>query len=216
MSLRQAAVKAIADQLDKLMKLPSPPTIVDAPPSQPADYPAMAVLMDRFKTNWSQSWDIEVDADGNPLVGTAITLQRGVGVAGVEGDRYLSKFGTLQGTGRIWVAAAHPPKREEMEEAVLSLFMREGYAPGRLSLPLTNVKVGSFTVPWPWTVVAMVEDTEWKDEMAMVSRIWSFLTFRLDVDILVARNAPIVKQFKIDLMGEQLETNSSGDIVPAA
>lgn len=217
MSLRRDAVQAVADKLYQSVqsvKLVAPPTIIDAPPSESAGYPAMAILMDRFTTNWSQSWDIEVDADGNPLVGTSITLDRGVGVAMLEGGRYLSRFGTLQGEGRIWVAARHPAKREELEEKVLQLFTQEGYAPGRLSIPLINAKVGDFTVPWPWTVVAMVEDTTWKDELAMVERIWSYLNFRLDVDILVARNEPIVKQFVVNIMNEPLEMTVDGELVP--
>jgi len=215
-SLRQSAIKVIADELNKLVKLPASPTIVDAPPTEPATYPAMAVLMDSFTTNWSQSWDIEVDSNDNPLVGTAITLQRGATVAKLEGNRYLSRFGTLQGKGRIWVGARHPAKRAELEELVLELFMRDGAAPGRLLLQLINAKVGSFTVPWPWTVAATVEDTTWNDEHALVERIWSYLNFRLDVDILVARNAPIVNQFKLDLMSELLQTDSLGNVVPAA
>ena len=203
MSLRRTALNAIADALAEGIKLAAPPTIVDAPPSEPAQYPAMAILMDRFTTNWSQSWDIETDAAGNPLLGTAITLERGVTVSKLENNRYLSRYGTLQGEGRIWVAARQPAKREELEEAVLELFTRDGMVPGRLLINMVNAKVGNFTVPWPWTVAAMVEDTTWKDELAMVERIWSYLNFRLDVDLLVARTEPLVQQFLVDFNDQQ-------------
>lgn len=215
MSLRRDAVNAVADELARHVRLPAPPTVIDTTPSEPAQYPAMAILLDKFTTNWSQSWDIETDADGNPLVGTSITLDRGVGVAKLSSGRYLSKFGTLQGVGRIWVAARHPAKREELEEAVLLAFSQDGAAPGRLLVTMTRAKVADFEIPWPWTVAALVEDTTWKDEQIMAERVWSYLDFRLDVDMLVPRNEPIVQTFKLAMMGDSVQTDSNGDIVPS-
>ncbi len=226
MSLRRAALEAIRDVLAARIQLPAPPTIVAAPPSEPAVYPAMAILLDKFAINWTQNWDIEVDSSSQPLVGTSIpTLStdpvsgrvvggtRGVGMMITDGNRWLSKVGTLRGSGRVWVAARHPAKREEMEEEVILAFSQDPSAPGRMLATMVGVRVSDFVVPWSWTVAAILDDATWQSEFVFAERLWSYLRFDLDVDMLVPRADPLVRQF---VVAYDVETAVSSDGTPRA
>jgi len=231
MSLRSAALDALADALLPLIpQLPARPTVVSAPPSKPATYPAMALLMDRFTLNWTQSFEIQVDASGAPLVGSSLSIDSvSAGAARVDGDRYLTRVGSLRGEGRIWVAARHAAKREEMEDAVLEAFAQDGAAPGRLLCTMSRVQMRDWVLPWDWTVAAVIEDSSWTDEYAFGERLWSFIRFGLDVDMLVPRADPLVKKFiltadvsvnadpddDLDGDGTQLQlTSANPDLIP--
>ena len=123
----------------------------------------------------------------------------------IDSATYLSKVGTLRCKGRIWAGSRLAPKREEIEGKITMLFARDRSAPSRLLLTLAKPSVSGYRLPFDWTVAAFVESFEWSDEFAFTERLWTWISFDLDVDILIPRNDPIAARI-ILMVTEDLET----------
>lgn len=193
MNLRRETAKLLAKAIDDVCKFQQPTTIIAAPPSMVSDYPTAAVWMERFRVEYAQEDELTVDEDNNLLVGALATLAQPSGAAQIDDVSRLSKIGTASGSGRIWVGCRLSPRREEAEDQIRSLFLADAGAPGRLLLTIDNPKVAGKILPWPWTVACFVGNSEWTDEFAFNERLWAWLDFEIELDILVARNEALIE-----------------------
>lgn len=200
--LRRQAATALAEALQQHLNLQTPPTVISAPPSKVADSPACAIWLEKFSSVWSHEDELEVDADGNPKVGSNNDLNQGVGAAMIQEGVRLSVIGTLRGSGRLWSGCRLPAKREELENQISEAFTQDPVAPGSLLLEIKKPTVGKFVLPWSWFGAAFTDESEWTAEFAFSERLWSWMMFDLDVSILVPRFDPLVKQFKAVLNDE--------------
>lgn len=194
-NLRRQAAKSLADVIHKFVpSLQESPSVIAAPPSEAADYPRVAILLERFKTEWAEEEELMVDEDGELLMGARARLLPPAGAAMLGTDSHLSKIGSLRSDGRIWVGCRLHPKREEIEDAITTAFCQDTMASGRILLPIKNPRVGQFTLDWDWTAACFIEETEWTREFAFSERLWAWMKFNFDVDILIPRADPIMSQ----------------------
>lgn len=224
MSLRRAAAQSLADTLGAQITLAQPATVLTAPPSDATQYPALAVMIDRSKINMTQSWELMVDSSNNPLVGFNAKLEAPEGSVSAR----MIRAGSIRCEGRIWLGARHASKREEMEERVIAAFFQDDSAHGLLFSTMVGVKICDFTIPWPWTVGSELVETTWSSEFVFSERVWSWIRFRLDVDMLVPRTDPLVQTFILELSAgmkddpddpttpadETLTLDAGGNLVP--
>lgn len=196
MSLRRAAAQSLADTLGARITLAQPATVLSAPPSGETEYPALAVMVDKSTINATQSWELQVDTNNVPLVGSNARMVPPDGAVSAR----IIRAGSLRCEGRIWLGARHAAKREEMEERVLQAFYQDDSAHGLLFSTLKGVKIADLTIPWPWTVGSELVDSSWTSEYVFSERLWSWMRFRLDVDMLVPRDdVPLVQQFILEV-----------------
>ena len=62
MNLRRQAAQALGDAIHGFARLQERPVVISAPPSEVTDYPRVAIWLEHFTRNYSQSEDLEVDA----------------------------------------------------------------------------------------------------------------------------------------------------------
>lgn len=164
-------------------------SVIQAPPSSLAEYPALAIMIDDTTMDWSMDEDILVDSDGTYLE-PSLEPNDDAELLSSNGAT-LSHIGTMRCAGRIWVGARHLGKRESIEEKVWFAFMEDRGAPGRILVPLTGATVGDIQVMFG-KAAATIENSSWTNEFAFSERLWSWLPFQLDIPILIPRLDPII------------------------
>ncbi len=226
----------MADALQAKLKLAQRPTVITAPPTQdPADLPAVAILLDRHKIYTAAEQELETNAAGEVLIGSQACPASGVGLVELGNGAYLTQIGKMECFGRLFVGARYPASREEVEEQILSLFLEDESAPGMWEFTIKRPTVRGYQLPFDWCGHALLgEDHEWSLERAWTERLWSFLDFTLELPILYPRKTARVEQFimRIDIDftqpvvdgevadldsgadDELLELNEDGDPIP--
>jgi hypothetical protein len=197
--LRRQAVTAMARVIENDLGLKEPITIIAAPPSAVADSPRAAIWLERFRSYWTHEDELEVDEDGELMVGSRNTIEGGVGTAMIQDGVHLSLIGTLRGSGRIWVGARLAPSREELESTIAESFTKDPVAPGRMLVTIESPKVGKFVLPWSWVGAIFTDSSEWSSEFAFSERLWSWMRFDLEISILVPRYDPLITEFRVTL-----------------
>lgn len=211
-NLRRQAAKALGDQLQSFCNLPQPFAIINAPPSTVPEYPCGAILLDHFVREYAD-WEPEVDSDGNLLVGARLTLTQGVNAAMIQPGVQLEIIGQLRASGRIFVGARYASKREELEDLIDEAFIQERGTPGRIVCTIQEPRVGNYTLPWPWTAHAFINDSDWTPEFAFNERLWAWLKFDLDVAMLAARHDPMVQRFLVEFDVHPTQPTADGNVV---
>lgn len=187
----------MCDVMKDRLKLQERPTAIAAPPSHEPDGPSVAIMIDSTKTEIYDDDEVQVDSDNQPLMGATAVLTSEPNVD-IGGGVYLSRIGKMICRGRIWVGARLAPKREELEGKIYRIFFDDTESPGRWSIDIPNPVVGEYTLPCPWTVAAFVGDSKWTGEYAFSERLWAWIDFELEIELLVPRDDPaqaIVQQF---------------------
>lgn len=176
-----------------------PPAVIAANPAEVADYPRVAIWLERFNTIFHGEEELQVDADGELMMGVRASLSPGVGPAKLNATQRLSKVGSIRGSGRLWVGCRLHPLREEMESEITQLYMDDESAIGRLLLTVKKPKIGKTIIPWNWTAASFIKDISWSAEMAFSERLWSWINFDLEVDILVPRGSPLITRLLVGI-----------------
>lgn len=201
-NLRRQSCQALADAIAASVRLQQPPTVISAPPSDVADYPTVAMELQRFKTEWGQEDELGVDSTGQVLTGAVRDLSNPAGPAEISTGVRLSVIGNLTGRGRIWVGCRLPPAREDVEDLVVDVFKQDTMAPGRLLATIDHPKIGAYRLPWSWTVAFFCSDAEWNADHAFSERLWSYVSFDFEVAMLAVRTSPMISQLKLALDAE--------------
>lgn len=190
----QAAL-AFGDILNATLRLASPTTVIEAPPNEMASYPACALWIEHWRPKWMQNADLVVNADGEPMIGTLASItEQPAGPFTVAPGVTISKVGELRMTGRLWTGSRLPDQRAEMGGKILGLFA-DRVAPGTLVCTMNRPKVGGYTLPVDWVAVVTIDqEAQWSQEMAWAERLWDWIPFRLEVDLLVPRTDPVLTQ----------------------
>ena len=214
MIARTVIAQAVADVLQAQLALAQPPEVIAAPPSTAPDYPAMAVWVEHCAHDITQSDEILEDANGNPLVGAAmdLTLLPTARAARLDSSTTLARVGTARCTGRIWCGARLPLKREELENRASAIFYQDDIAVGRLLVQVSQLRVLGYVLPWPWYFALHIMESEWTAEYAFAERLWSWIHFDLDVDMLVPRFAPVMQTAGLLFTTDMSAVNSPADI----
>ena len=201
LNFRRQTVNQMCDRLHEVLRLSERPIAIAAPPSSAPDGPSCAIMLESTKTEYYDDDEIQADENNQPLVGALAVLESTPNVDLGNGV-YLSRVGKMLCRGRIWVGARLAPKREELEARIMRVFFEDTEAPGRWLIELPNPVVGEYSLPCPWTACAFLGDSTWTGEFVFSERLWSWLNFELELEILVPRDNPahaIVKQFLIGM-----------------
>jgi hypothetical protein len=189
----QQACRALSERMQAVLRLQIPPTIIDANPSEVAEFPSVSIMPEDFVTTWYQEDEIGVDEDGNLLLGALADIRNPAGAAMLDdGVSHLSLVGRDACSGRIFVGARLPPKREQVQSQISRLFMSDSMTPGILEVVIPRPRVGPHVLPWPWTASFRLGNRHWTPEHAFSERLFAFLEFDLDLPILVDRQDPLV------------------------
>jgi hypothetical protein len=195
MRLKEHVATALADLMTAKLKLGQPVTVIDEPPSAAAEYPAVAVQLERERLVLSQSAPVLADADGTPLTGSDATSDDGEILDGdpimIGPGTYASSAGTLRCSGRIWAGCRYVGKREELEEKIRNLFLQDDSRPGTLLFDLAGAQIEEFTIPFG-TAAVTITDATWDREKTFEARLWAWRMFDLDIPLLVPRTDPMV------------------------
>lgn len=190
---REFAASVLGEKIAQAVQLAQPPTVVNAPPSDAPDYPAVAIWVEKSDLVYAMDQDLEVDANGVLIAGINADNGDLFDPQFTEGDLALvapgvsvSNIGTIRCAGRIWVGARHAGRREEVEEKIEAIFFADRAAPGRILLPLAGARMLGFRLAFGYAA-AVLESSQWSNEQAFGERLWSWLTFDLDVPLMVAR-----------------------------
>jgi hypothetical protein len=213
-SLRTQAARAVADQLKNLLQLSTTVEVLAAPPSKAATYPACSLLIDRTDYRVNDDF-IPVDADNNPLVGPDATLDLPADWGRFDDQTLIYRVGRYMMHGRIFVATRHPEQRAEFEDQVFALFFADDLAPGRILLDIATPKILGRTLPWKWPVAAFLPEDDsassWTAEFAFDERLWSWMKFDIDVDIIVPRFAPKITRLVLEFDADVTESTDPDD-----
>lgn len=213
-NLQRQAADALASAINASIKLVEPPQVIDANPSEVADYPRVAVSMERFPLTLHSEEELMVGEDGEPLMGARATLlELPAGPARVDSKHRLSKIGSFRGFGRIWVGCRYPVVREEMQYSITCAFAQDTSAIGRILAPIFKPRIGALELPWSWTAAFFIEEQSWVDEHAFEERVWGFTNFDVELDILVLRSSPMVSQLRLALNTHFQPPGSAEEIV---
>lgn len=196
-SFRRQAVNQMCNVLYERLRLVERPIAIAAPPSNEPESPAVAILIDTTKFNIGTDDEIQVDEEGTPLTGAMAVLESTPNIDLGNGV-YLSRVGSMICRGRIWVGARLAPKREELEARIARMFFEDTENPGRWSIDIPNPSLGEYVLPVSWTVAAFIGESTWTGEYVFSERLWSWLTFDLEMELLVPRDNPaqaVVQQF---------------------
>lgn len=210
LNFRRQTVNRMCDALHERLRLSERPIAISAPPSSAPDGPSCAVLIDTSKIEIYEDDEIQADDDNQPLTGSLATLESKPNVD-IGNGAYLSRVGKMMCRGRIWVGARLPPKREELEALVMRMFFDDQDVPGRWMIELPNPVVGPYTLPCPWSVTAFIGDSTWTGEYVFSERLWSWLTFELELDILVPRDNPETSRVKQFILGVDMHVDQPVD-----
>jgi hypothetical protein len=197
LAFRRQAVNRMCDILHERLRLSERPTAIAAPPSNAPEGPAVAILIDTTKVAITADDEIQVDDDNQPLIGALATLEHAPNID-LGGGVYLSHVGSMICRGRIWVGARLAPKREELEARIMRVFFEDTENLGIWNIEIPNPQLGEYTLPCSWQATAIIGESTWTSEYAFAERLWSWLTFELELAILVPRDNPahaIVQQF---------------------
>lgn len=201
-NFKRQAADALAAAIDAVIKPHEATQVLDANPSEVADYPRTAITMERFPLVIQSEEEIMVDSDNEPLLGSKailLDIDRIAGPARVDSRHRLSKIGSFRGFGRIWVGCRYPGKREEVEYAITCAFNEDTNALGRLLVPIAHPRIGSLELPWSWTAAFFIKEQSWVDEHSFDERLWSWTNFDVEVDVLVLRTSPMIKELQLAL-----------------
>lgn len=200
----QAVMDAIASQIT--VKLGQEPTVINVPPSQKSQYPAIAIMIDSADLDVnSDDVDVEFDPTKSPgdegyeLTGFFRTdpdtnEYRAGQTYFLDQQTTISMVGVVRMKGRLWAGARLDPQREQLEQDVAMVFYNDRVAPGRLMVSVAGVEVSGVKIPFG-VATAMLEDKiQWNSEFAFAERLWTYLPLSIDVPLLVPRRDPLAKQ----------------------
>lgn len=222
MRVKRAAAQALMDALVSKMNvaLAQPPTVINAPPSQKTQYPAMAIMIDSAEMILSNDdEDVQYDPTktqgdiGYELTGSfrtdAVTNDYVVGPTYMlDQDTTLSQIGTVRMKGRIWVAARLDAKREQIEQEVSMAFYSDRAAPGRIMVPIIGVEINDVKIPFGFATAILEDKLQWNSEFAFNERLWTFAPVSIDAPLMIPRRDPLAQQL-ILIVSEDLETTVS-------
>ena len=199
------------------VQLGQPATVINAPPSQKTEYPAMAILIDEANFDISNDdEDVQIDStkqpgdDGYELTGYWRTdPTTNVYVTGeiyhLDQDTTISQVGTVRMKARLWVGARLDPQREQIEEEIAIAFYADRSAPGRMMVSAVGVEIRGIKIPFG-VATAMLEDKiQWNSEFAFAERLWSYLPLTIDVPLLIPRTDPLAAKLML-MISEDLAT----------
>lgn len=199
---RRQAANVLARLLDTRLALPEKTVAIAANPSEVADYPRVAIQLERHRTVLHREDEIMVDDQGRPKVGALADLLAPAGAAVIAPGVHLSKIGSLRSSGKIWVGCRLAPQREQTEVRIARLFTEDTAAIGRLMLELKSPIVDDISLPWTWPVAAFADDTSWTAEHAFSERLWSWMDVDLEIDVLVPRRDPLMNTILLAIQAE--------------
>lgn len=212
-NLRRQAVRELGLLFDEQLKLNQPTTLVAAPPSQVADYATVSIQLERFHTEYGEEDELGLNSDGELAVGAVREWDDIVAPASVGSGKRLSRIGTLTGQGRIWVGSRYPAKREEVEGQIFNLFNQDMIASGRILAQVREPVVDGIRLPWPWNVAFFTGDSQWTDEFAFSERLFSWISFEYETDLLILRGSPLMERV---IVGLHATLKSTADLDPAS
>lgn len=207
------------------VKLAQLPTVIQAPPSQKAAYPAMAILVDKADIDiTNDDEDLQFDPTLTPndpgyiLTGGYRTDQHtndyltGTTYM-IDQDTTVSQIGTIHMTCRLWAAARTPAQQEQLEQELLLAFYATREAPGRLMVPIGDVVVADVSVPFGIATAVIDDKLQWNSEFAFAERQWTWISLTIDAPMLVPRYDPIASRLLL-VVSDDLQTavNSSSDL----
>jgi hypothetical protein len=204
-NLKEFAATALANVLADRVQLGSKPTVIAAPPSQVADYPTIAVWIEKSTEDMSMAYPIIENSNGVPILGALATGEDGEILDGstleIAPGVTVTSVGTLRCSGRVWVGSRYVGKREEVEWAITYAFNQDDAAPGRLMVDLNGYRLGEHTINFGFAA-ADLGDTSWTGEHAFESRLWSWRQFTIDCPLVVKRTDPITKTLILEFSQE--------------
>lgn len=203
--LREHMAQGLADAISDRVQLGAKPVVIQAPPSAVAEYPLVAVWIEKTIESYTMAGAVLQDANGALVAGASATTEGG---DLVDGDPIVlsdgvtaTSIGTLRCSGRIWAGSRYPGKREEIEQAVMLAFNQDDAARGRLMIPLTNYQLGQYTVRFGFAA-ADITESSWVPEHAFEARLWSWRPFTMDAPLLVPRTDPLAKQLVLAISSD--------------
>jgi len=200
-NVKEFIATGLAAVLADQVQLGSRPTVISAPPSQVAEYPTIAVWIERSTEDYMQPGTILQAADGTPLIGASATDDAGNVLDGtpiILGDAAtVSCVGTLHCEGRIWAGSRYQGKREEIEQGVFLAFNQDDSNRGRLMIPLSGCMVGGYRLTFGYAA-ADISESSWVGEYGFEARLWSWRPFVVDVAMLVPRVGPIAQSLILE------------------
>lgn len=133
---------------------------------EPSQFPALRIIpSDKFKFDPMQEEEID---DTQP-------------------DKLLVEVGDFSGSVELRAVARSRKERETIEEAVMNVLLSREGAPGVVVAQTENVTVGGFATAYSAPVTMCLGDEEWRDEMVMDRKRYSFLTLDAYYPALVMR-----------------------------
>jgi len=215
LSLRRQTVSAMCDTIQDRLKLAQRPAALEANPSDTPEYPACAIQLDRFKLDITDEDEIQGDETG-PFVGARAILGYAPNID-IGGGAYLVRVGKIIGQGRIWVGCRLPAQREAMEARIMRIFFDDDQAPTRWLVTIPEPLISDYTLPFPWTVAVFMGDTEWTREYVFSERVWAWISFEMEIELLIPRDAvPMVKnfllEFDVDVTQPVTDPDRVGDV----
>lgn len=217
MNFTQQACQALSDAMQLELKLTSPPTVVYANPSEVADYPSVAVWPEKHETTWTQDDEVGVDENDELLLGGRASVRNPAGAAMLDDlVSHLSIVGRSTCSGRIFVGCRLPPKREAIQGLITRMFERDAMTPGIIEVVVPRPRVGPHVLPWSWNASFRLGRSSWEDEPAFSERLWGYLSFDMDVSMLVDRSDPLITQLLLaEASGTAQGASSSVDVADA-
>lgn len=203
--MKEFLADALATILADRVQLGSKPVVIDAPPSQVAEYPMIAIWIEKAVEDYMQPGTILQSSDGTVLIGANATDDAGNILDGtpvmLDNGVTVTCLGTLHLSGRIWAGSRYVGKREEIEWKVFEAFNQDDINRGRLMIPLTGCKIGRYTLYFGFAA-ADISESSWTDEYAFEARLWSWRPFDMDVQMMVPRYDPIVQQLILEMTND--------------
>lgn len=220
MKIKRAAAQAVIDKVQAGLSIPlgQPPSVIQVPPSQKSQYPAIAILIDSAEFElYNDDEDVQIDESKSPgddgyeltgffrtdsdtndyVVGPTYMLDQGTTI---------SQIGTVRMKGRLWVGARLDPQREQLEQEMAMVFYDSREAPGRLLVSVAGVEIKGVKIPFGIATAMFEDKLQWNSEFAFAERLWTYAPLSIDAPVMVPRFDPIATNLQL-LVTQDLETS---------
>lgn len=112
----------------------------------------------------------------------------------------------------MWVGCRLAPKREQLERKIVRLFA-DPSAPGSILLTIDKPMVDDIPLPWSWTAAVWCNQSKWTAEFAFSERLWTWMPFEMDFDLLILRTDPLAARIVL-AMSSDLGVEPPPDYLP--
>lgn len=180
-AIRYEALKALKTAIEAgVTDLAGKVVIGAADPERSSKYPGLAIVPHTLRYDPQQSDEVYEEDDP---------------VSGAPTSTLVENVGCFTGRVELRLNAVSMPKREDIEEAIIDLFLAREGGPGVLVVEIPDITIGGTATLYHAPVAYTLDNAEWREEMVFEHHRFTYLDVDLTFPALKASEVATIDQF---------------------